>query len=138
MAPLKLTALDAEDLGIISAHMQDAVVKLGAVSHLERGKQFALIANRFAWMAENPERRRTGLRFARVLGVKSSRIRQGDSEAILSLLAIAFEPGDPPSGAIVLTFSGGGAIRLEVECIEAELRDLGPAWAAARQPEHDG
>ena len=134
---LKLTALDAEDLAVISAHMQDAVLKLGEVHHLKSAKQFALVANRFAWETGQPERRRSGLHFDRVTKVSAQRIRQGDHNAIVSLLAISFEEKDPPSGDIILTFSGGGAIRLEVECIEARLRDLGPAWGTARQPQHD-
>ena len=133
---LKLTALDAEDLAVISAHMQDAVLKLGDIRHLGSARQFALIANRFAWESDQPERRRTGLHFGRVAKVSAQRIRQGDDNAVVSLLAISFEEKDPPSGDIVLTFSGGGAIRLEVECIEARLRDLGPAWGTARQPQH--
>ena len=134
---LKLTALDADDLAVISAHMQDAVLKVGDIRHLGAAKQFALIANRFAWDADQPERRRTGLHFDRVTRVKSQRIRQGDKNAVVSLLAISFEEKDAPSGDIVLTFSGGGLIRLEVECIEARLRDLGPAWGTERRPKHD-
>lgn len=134
---LKLTALDQEDLAVVSAHMQDAVLRLGDLRNLRNQKQFALIANRFAWSEEKPERRRTGLHFGRVTGVRVLRIRQGDSDAIVSLLALSFEEKDAPSGEIVLTFSGGGAIRLQVECIEARLSDLGPAWATAHRPLHD-
>ena len=134
---LKLTALDAEDLAVISAHMQDAVMKLRDIRYLKSAGQFALIANRFDWSAGQPERRRTGLHFDRVMKASAHRIRQDDREAIVALLAISFEPKDGPSGDIVLTFSGGGAIRLAVECIEARLSDLGPAWGTARQPQHD-
>ncbi len=134
---LKLSALDADDLAVISAHMQDAVLKLNGIRQLKAGRQFVLIANRFAWGADQPERRRTGLHFDRVTRVRSQRIRQGDDEAIVSLLTIAFEQKDPPSGEIILTFAGGGTIALEVECIEAQLRDLGPAWATDHQPQHD-
>ena len=57
---------------------------------------------------------------------------------MLSLLAINFTPGnEPPEGTIELTFSGGGAIRLDVECIEVSLEDLGSAWESARVPSHD-
>src|SRR5690349_21386950 len=125
---LKLTALDPEDLEIISAHMQDAVVTVGDVRYLKKTSQFALVGNRFLWQTQKPpyERRRTGLSFDRVLGAKSHRILQGADDAILSLLAIAFTPDEEPSGTITLTFSGGGAIELKVECIEAQLEDLGP------------
>jgi hypothetical protein len=139
MASLKLTALDPADLEIISAHMQDAVITIGDIRFLKASKKFALIANRFLWQMQKPpyERRRTGLSFDRVLSAKSHRILQGADDAILSLLSISFTPGEDPSGTIVLTFSGGGAINLEVECIEARLEDLGPAWETPNLPSHD-
>ena len=134
---LKLTALDADDLAIISVHMQDAVLKLGDIAFTPNKKQFALVANRFAWDEANTrQRRRTGVHFDRVLSVKSQNLRQDDPGAILSLLSIIFTGTNAPSGEILLSFSGGGSIRLAVECIEASLKDLGPAWATARQPSH--
>jgi hypothetical protein len=139
MSSLKLTALDAPDLEIISAHMQDAVITIGDIRFLKSSGKFALIANRFVWPKEKPpyERRRTGLSFDRVSEVKSQRIRQGADDAVLSLLSIAFTPDEEPSGTIMLTFSGGGAINLKVECIEARLEDLGPAWETPNLPSHD-
>jgi hypothetical protein len=139
MTKLKLSALDPADIEIMSAHMQDAVVTLGDVRYLKSARKFALIANRFLWHKQKPpyERRRTGLSFDRVLAAKSHRIRQGADDAILSLLAISFIPDKDPSGTIVLTFSGGGQINLEVECIEARLEDLGPAWETPNLPTHD-
>ena len=135
---LKLAALDADDLAVISAQMQDAVLRLGDIRYQRKLKKFALVANRFAWDAANQrQRRRTGLHFDRVLAARAHNIRQGDDQAIVALLAITFEAGRLPSGTIVLSFSGGGSIRLEVECIEASLQDLGPAWATAHKPSHD-
>jgi hypothetical protein len=135
---LKLAALDAGDLAVISAQMQDAVIRLGDITHQKARRQIALLANRFAWdEGSERQRRRTGLHFDRVTSVKTQNIRQGDRDAIVSLLAITFEERDAPSGAIVLTFAGGGTIRLEVECIEASLKDLGPAWATDHQPAHE-
>jgi hypothetical protein len=140
MTKLKLSALDPADLEIISAHMQDAVIALGDIRYLKPQRRFALIANRFLWQTQKPpyERRRTGLSFDRVLAAKSQRISQGADDAVLSLLAISFTPGEAPSGTIVLTFSGGGQINLEVECIEARLEDLGPAWETPNLPSHEG
>ena len=136
-AVLKIAALDADDLAVISAQIQDAVLKIGDISHVPARHQFALVANRFAWDAGGQrQRRRAGLHFDRVLSVRSQNLRQGDKAAIVSLLAIGFEPGDAPSGTITLTFSGGGTIRLQVECIEAGLKDLGPAWETAHLPSH--
>ena len=138
---LKLTALDADDLAVISAHMQDAVLKAGDLSYLRKARKFALLANRFVWehgpRAEHFERRRAGLHFDRVNRVTAQNIRRDDRETVLSLLSIGFEAGETPSGTIILNFSGGGTIRLDVECIEAQLSDLGPAWATEHLPRHE-
>ena len=137
MDSLKLIALDKDDVEVISTHLQDAVLKVGDIQRLPKLKQFALVCNRFVWEEDKvPERRRTGLHFGRVLDVKVQNIRPGEKETVLSLLTIGFESGEEPSGAITLTFSGGDAIRLEVECIEAEMKDLGPAWETAHRPRH--
>ena len=142
---LKLTALDADDLRVISAHLQDAVMRVGDMRYLPVENRFAVVLNRFDWeSAENAAsgaghgftRRRTGLRFDRVSAVKASNIRQGAPDAVLSLLAIEFEPADEPSGFITLVFSGGGAIRLDAECIEAAMTDLGPVWETSGRPDH--
>ena len=143
MSLLKLAALDEDDLAVISAHMQDAVLKVSDLRHLRAKQKFVLLANRFAWDAfhaggrRSNERRRSGLQFARVLSAKAARIRQDTAEGVLSLLSIGFEPAEAPSGTIVLNFSGGGTIRLDVECIEAQLDDLGPAWETAHIPSHE-
>jgi len=139
MSKLQLSALDAADLEIISAHLQDAVVTIGDIRYYQAQGKFALLANRFLWQAQSPpyERRRTGLSFDRVREVKSQRIRQGADDAVLSLLTISFVADEEPSGTIMLTFSGGGRINLKVECIEARLADLGPAWTTPNLPSHD-
>ena len=144
MKDLKLIALDAEDLAVLSAHLQDAVLQVGDMAYLAGEHRFALVANRFDWDSalrgkegrEPFQRRRTGLRLERVLGAKVSGIDLADSSAPLAVLALTFEPGNSPGGVITLRFSGGGAVRLDVECIEAELKDLGAAWVTRRKPEH--
>jgi Protein of unknown function (DUF2948) len=145
MPDLKLIALDADDLAVISAHLQDAVMKVGDLAFLPREKRFAAVANRFDWLdaiekdgARNKRyaRRRAALRFERVLGAQVQGLDLKDKGAVAELLAIRFEPGDPPQGQVILDFAGGGAIRLNVECIEAELRDLGAVWQAKSRPRH--
>jgi hypothetical protein len=74
------------------------------------------------------------LLFDRVTALKCRKFQQANKDAVLNLLAVAFEQRDPPAGAVTLTFSGGAALRLEVECLEAELADLGPAGAAQGPP----
>jgi hypothetical protein len=134
---LKLAALDVEDLAIISAQMQDAVLLVGDMVYHARQRQFALIANRFAWdQADTAERRRTGLHFGRVLQVKTLNIDLLARDEVLSLLAISFAEINTPSGEVLLTFSEGATVRLIVECLECQMADLGPAWAARAVPQH--
>jgi hypothetical protein len=134
---LKLTAKDTEDLKVISAHMQDALVRLADIRYLPKSRQFAFVANRFAWERQpNAERRRTGVHFEHVLNVKQQGILEQEKDAILSLLAITFEPGPEPSGSVVLTFSANCTIRLNVEYLDLQLKDLGGAWATTLTPSH--
>jgi hypothetical protein len=137
---LHLTAFDAEDLGVISAQMQDAVVRFADITYRTRQRRFAFVANRFAWDAlPGKERRRSGISFNDVTRVR----RQGPAAphglTVLSLLAITFaSDGKPDSvgGTITLTFSGGHAVALDVDCIDVSLDDLGPAWSTEMTPEH--
>ena len=140
MDGLKLTALDAQDLEILSAHTQDAVVRAGDMQFLPRQQKFILTASRFDWEhaleSGGLKRRRSVLQFARVQSVKVKAIPQGEADVPLDLLSLHFEAGEAPSGVIVLSFAGGGTIRLHVECIEAQLADLAAAWAAQSLPAH--
>jgi len=139
--PLKLYAFDAEDLAVLSAHLQDAVLKASDIAYLARERRFALVCNRFDWTAAEAgdcQRRRTGLRVERVTAVKARAVPKGE-DTVLELLAIHFEPegGESPGGTMELVFAGGGAIRLTVECVEAAMDDLGPMWAGVATPRHD-
>jgi len=142
--PLKLLALDHDDLKILSAHLQDAVLRLADMVYMPSEQHFAAILNRFDWLAaenddgrhSNLRRCRCALRFDRVIRAQVQKIRPGEPFAVGELLAITFEEVDAPGGFITLHFAGGGGVRLEVECIEAELRDLGEAWRASTKPTH--
>lgn len=142
MDPLKLLALDDEDLAIVSAHIQDAVLKVGDLQFAAASKQFVAPMYRFAWEVDataanpQPERRNSVLHFDRVLSARLSGISRGKPEDVLSLLAVTFSPTDAPAGTVDLVFSGGGTIRLDVECVEARLVDLGGAWGASSRPAH--
>ncbi len=137
-----LAAQDAEDLEIISARLQDAVARVKDLVWLPKAHRFAALFNRFKWEdAENKGealRIRAGLHFENALSVKSQNIRYDDPDAVLSLLAIRFaqKAPDDPGGIVEFTFSGGGTIRLEVECIEATLSDISGEWAARGLPSH--
>jgi len=139
---LKLLALDEEDLNIVSAHVQDAVMKVADLDFLAGSKRFVMPMYRYAWEKEatlarpQPERRNSVLHFERVLAAKLAGISRGKPDEVLSLLAVTYTPTDAPSGTIDLVFAGGGAISLDVECIEARLVDLGGAWEATSRPGH--
>ncbi|HMQ57540.1 MAG TPA: DUF2948 family protein [Rhizobiaceae bacterium] len=145
MVPLKLAALDADDLAVISAHVQDAVMKVEDMRYMARERRFILAMNRFAWETAGAgakrrpyERRRAVLSFARVFDVKSTGIHRSDRDRVYSLLAVRFEETEAPAGIVELVFAGEAALRLEVECIEAQLDDLGSAWETRHMPRHGG
>jgi hypothetical protein len=137
--PLKLIALDGDDLAIVSAHLQDAVLKIGDIAYRPAERRFALALRRFDWegAASGARRRRlTALHFERVASARSSGIDAGSPGVVLNLLAITFTERDAPAGDLTLHFSDGAAIRLDVECIEGQMKDLGPVWEAVAIPGH--
>jgi hypothetical protein len=138
---LRLVALDSDDMEVVSAHVQDACVKVGDILWRPAEKRLIIALNRFDWESAQSlvppfRRRRAALRFERVTGFKHRNIPCSEKDAVLNLLAVEFTPTDPPGGFVTLTFSGGAALRLEVECLEAEIADLGPVWATAACPAH--
>lgn len=138
MPDLKLLALDSEDLDVISATTQDAVVRVGDMGFAKADNRFALLMNRFAWEegGKTRQRKRAALHFDRVNDVKVAGIDTTAVDGVLELLAIRFTESDAPAGIIELAFAGGGTIRLSAECLEARLQDLGAAWAAKATPAH--
>ena len=142
MELLKLVALDKDDIDVVSTHLQDATLKVGDVVWRPADKRLVIGLNRFDWEAaarngQSPyRRRRTALRFDRVTSVKCRNFDCANKQAILNLLAVEFEETNSPAGVVTLTFSGEAVARLEVECLECELVDLGPVWATTCCPTH--
>jgi len=138
----KLAAADAEDLEVLSARLQDATAKLKDLVWLPKQHRFAALFNRYRWEETRGAgtRVRAGLHFDGVLAVKSQSLKRGAPDAVVSLLTIQFTPkgGEDPGGVVELVFAGGGSLRLEVECIDAQLRDLTGPWAAIARPKHEG
>src|SRR4051812_26881433 len=137
---LKFVALDGEDLEVVSAHLQDAIVRASEVLWRPQEQRLVIALNRFDWEGAQlgqPEyrRRRAALRFERVRSCKCRGLAPGKDD-ILNLLSVEFAETDAPAGTVILTFSGGGVMRLDVECLEAELADLGPTWTTAVCPAH--
>ena len=128
---LKLIALDADDLAVISAHVQDARVQASDIVWRQDEKRLVVGLDRLDWEqtlsgGTEPRRSIAALRFDRVLACKSRNIDLGSPERALDLVGIEFHPGDPPGGSALLLFDHGGALRLDLECLECELTDLGP------------
>jgi hypothetical protein len=129
-AQLKLIALDADDLAVISTHVQDARVQVSDIIWRQSEKRLVVGMSRLDWEQTlagetSPRRLIAALRFDRVLSCKSRNIDLGTPEAALELLGIEFHPAEAPSGSALLLFSHGKALRLDVECLECELTDLG-------------
>jgi hypothetical protein len=129
-AQLKLIALDADDLAVISAHVQDARVQTSDIIWRQAEKRLVIGMNRLDWeqtLSGGAASRRliSALRFDRVLSCKSRNIDLEAPQTVLELLGIEFYPAEAPGGSAVLLFNHGGALRLDVECLECELADLG-------------
>ncbi|MEM9470619.1 MAG: DUF2948 family protein [Pseudomonadota bacterium] len=138
---IKIAALDEEDLAVISAHLQDAVFAVGDLRWMKKTSKLSVVANRYVHFGNKSgtgERRLCGVQISRVRRVSARNITMSDETAIVSLLAMTFIPGEQaPEGTIELSFAGGGAVRVEVECIEVAMADLSAAWPARARPDHD-
>jgi len=140
----KLRAEDADDLAVISACLQDALVAVRDLAFVTQNHTFLMVANRFRWeRALRPahgeagyQRTLCGITFGAVLGVAYHGFRRSEDVRILSLLAIRPER-DGKGDAILLEFSDGAAIRLEVGRILCRAQDLGEPWPTPWQPWHD-
>jgi DUF2948 family protein len=146
--PLYLKALDAEDLQVLSALVQDAVLPMGEVRYDRSRRQFALLLNRFRW-EDVPQAERRKRDFERVqsvlaiddvMKVATSGIDPSDKDLVLSLLSVSFEPGKDGTGRVELTLAGDGAIALDVEAIDLTLKDVTRPYVAPSRhlPKHEG
>ena len=135
---LKLLAQDADDLAVISAALQDAVAKIGDIRWDASARTLTLACNRFRWesVAKKGERVRSALQLGDVTGVQARKLRRDAKGAVVELLSVAFEPGEAPGGAVLLTFAGGGDLRVTVDCLDVILADVSQAWSTPRRPGH--
>ena len=142
-APLNLGAFDIADLKVISSLTQDAVFPASEMRWHRKGARFALLVNRVRWEDEGasrhaPERVQSILMFSNVQGIASQGVPKDDADMILSLLQIEFVETDAPSGEVLLTLAGDGAIRLSVEALEVSLKDVTRPYVAPSRklPQH--
>ncbi len=137
---LKLLAQDADDLSVISAALQDAVAKIGDIRWDASARTLTLACNRFRWEAAGKkgkgERIRSALQLGDVTGVQARKLRRDAKGAVVELLSIVFEPGEAPGGAVLLTFAGGGDLKVNVDCLDVVLADVSDAWSTPRRPGH--
>ena len=122
MTMLKLAAFDEDDLVVISAHLQDAMVRVSDMTYLGENQRFVLACTRLG----SGGHFLTGLHFERVIRVRVTHMPPRNSEKMLKLIGMTFIAGDSPSGDIVLLFDDDGAVRLSVECLEVAMADLPP------------
>lgn len=132
--PLHLKALEPDDLPVISALAQDAVFPASEMQWQAKKRRFAVLLNRFRWedaiALQQPERVQALLVIDEAQKVASQGVPRGKEDVILSLLAVAFEPGEDGTGAVILTLAGDGAIRIEVEALDVTLKDVTKPYAA--------
>jgi len=143
-APLNLGALDADDLQVISALVQDAVFQISEMTWRARTRRFAILLNRFRWEDDGhtrhgPERVQSLLVVDQVLGIASQGIDRKDKDMILSLLDVAYHAGEDVTGQVELVLAGDGVIRLDVEALEVSLKDVTRPYKAPSKkvPGHD-
>lgn len=148
LTPLKLRAEDAEDITVLSACLQDATLQLADITWQPKQRRFTLLLNRFRWEDEARDtvrgarrlgakphfRSKAGLHFDGVLRVQHQGLEAAGPLELLSVLAELH--AEAPAARLTLVFAGGGAVRLDVECIAAELQDIGTPYPVRRVPKH--
>lgn len=144
--PLRLVAMDDNDLQVLSALCQDAVFPSTEMEWQRGRARFGILLNRFRWEdipfaqrgGRKPERVQSVLAVENVAGVASQGVLRGDADTILSVLSVTFEPDEAGGGAVLLTLAGDGAIRLQVSELEVALRDVTKPYAAVsgKVPDH--
>ena len=139
---LKLIARTTEDLRVISAHLQDSIVKTSDIANLKKNRIFLMQLNRFMWedvekgVFRKNKRIRTILKFENVLEVNSKNIRQGSKDKFLDFLAIESYKMSNNNYEMKLIFSGDSIIRVIAEVIEVTLDDQGEPWDTKNKPKH--
>ena len=139
---LKLLATSDEDLRVIAAHLQDAIVSVQDIANLKKNRIFLIQLNRFMWedvekgVFRKNKRIRTILKFDNVIEVNSKNIRQASKDKFLDFLAIESCQMPDNNYEMKLIFSGDLIIRVVAEVIEVTLDDQGEPWDTKNKPKH--
>ena len=140
---LKLIAKTDEDLRVLSAHLQDSILKTSDIANLKKNKIFLMQLNRFMWedvekgVFRKNKRIRTVLKFENVLKVTSKNVNQKKNDRFLDFLAIETFKMPDKNYEMNLIFSGDMVIKLVTEAIEVTLDDQGTPWESKNKPKHD-
>jgi len=140
---LRLIAEDAADLEVISAAVQDAILKAENLKYDKRRRRFTLEVNRFGWedmkTKRGPKTRvRSLLAFDGVLGVKTRAVTKSDPDMVMSILSVTFTPDETqPGGKVSILFSGDGELMLDIEALDVTLLDSDYEWSTRNTPDHD-
>ena len=140
---LKLIAKTVEDVRVISAHLQDSIVKTSDIANLKKNRMLLMQLNRFMWedvekgVFRKNKRIRTILKFENVLKVTSKNINQNKNDRFLDFLAIETFKMPDKNYEMNLIFSGDTVIKLIMEAIELTLDDQGSPWESKNKPKHD-
>ena len=139
---LKLIAKTDEDLRVISAHLQDSIVKTSDIANLKKNKIFLMQLNRFMWedvekgVFRKNKRIRTVLKFENVINVHSKNINQSKRNKFLDFLAIETNQMPDNNYEMKIVFAGDSIIKIIAEVIEVTLDDQGEAWDTKNKPKH--
>lgn len=144
--PLALRAETAEDLGVIAALVQDAVLPASEIVWEPKARRLGFLVNRFRWedqaaaeAAKRPyERVQSLLVISDVTRVSSMGFDRAARDLVLSLLDLSFTATEDGAGRVELTLAGDGAIAADVECLSVDLRDVTRPYRAVsgRAPSH--
>ena len=139
---LKLIARTEEDLRVVSAHLQDAIVNVNDIANLKKNKILLLQLNRFMWedvekgVFRKNKRIRTVLKFENVIKVYSKNIYQDKKDKFLDFLTIETNKMTDKNYEMKILFAGGSIIKVISEVIEVTLDDQGDAWVTKNKPKH--
>ena len=140
---LKLLATSDEDLRVIAAHLQDAIVSVQDIANLKKNRIFLIQLNRFMWedvekgVFRKNKRIRTVIKFDNIISVLSKNIDMKDDKSFLDFLTIESNLLPDKSYEIKLIFSGDSVIKINAEVIDVTLDDQGSSWESKTQPKHD-
>ncbi|MEM7044474.1 MAG: DUF2948 family protein [Pseudomonadota bacterium] len=140
---LRIRAKDRDDLQVIAACLQDALVPLREMAYMADEQRFLAAFNRFRWECLVDPGECADLTLCqsvlRIDHVDSVQYRGLDSEldgVKFELLTIQVDPQE--SGFhVTLLFAGDVALRLQVTELAVMLQDFGEPWPAGVAPNHD-